>query len=152
VATEEMTLSISDVAAASGLRPSALRYYEEAGLITPAGRHGGRRIYRPDVLSRLALVALAREVGFTVPEIAALLRGHANGKERWREMAERKLGEIDLQMERLQAMKRLLRAAAACECSGVDACEVIEAAAERRRSARDGSGRLPAARYHTDVY
>jgi DNA-binding transcriptional MerR regulator len=130
-----MTLSISNVAAASGLRPSALRYYEEAGLITPAGRRGGRRIYRPDVLSRLALVALAREVGFTVPEIAALLGGHANDKERWREMAERKLGEIDLQMERLQAMKRLLRAAAACECSGVDACEVIEAAGERRRSA-----------------
>lgn len=130
-----MTLSISDVAAASGLRPSALRYYEEAGLITPAGRRGGRRIYRPDVLSRLALAALAQEVGFTVPEIAALLGGHANNKERWREMAERKLGEIDLQMERLQAMKRLLQAAAACECSGVDACEVIEAAAERRRSA-----------------
>jgi DNA-binding transcriptional MerR regulator len=130
-----MTLSISDVAAASGLRPSALRYYEEAGLITPAGRRGGRRIYRPDVLSRLGLVALAREVGFTVAEIAALLGGHVNDKERWREMTERKLGEIDLQMERLQAMKRLLRAAAACECSGVDACEVIEAAAERRRSA-----------------
>jgi DNA-binding transcriptional MerR regulator len=132
-----MTLSISDVAAASGLRPSALRYYEEAGLITPAGRRGGRRIYRPDVLSRLALVALAQEVGFTVPEIAALLGGHAHDKERWREMADRKLGEIDLQMERLQAMKRLLRAAAACECSGVDACEVIEAAAERRRAARE---------------
>jgi DNA-binding transcriptional MerR regulator len=130
-----MTLSIGDVADASGLRPSALRYYEEAGLITPAGRRGGRRVYRPDVLSRLALVALAQEVGFTVAEIAALLRGHVNDKERWREMAERKLGEIDLQMERLQAMKRLLGAAAACECSGVDACEVIEAAAERRRSA-----------------
>lgn len=132
-----MTLSISDVAAASGLRPSALRYYEEAGLISPAGRRGGRRIYRSDVLSRLALVALAQEVGFTVREIAALLGGHVHDKERWREMAERKLGEIDLQMERLQAMKRLLRAAAACECSGVDACEVIEAAAERRRSARE---------------
>lgn len=132
-----MTLSISDVAAASGLRPSALRYYEEAGLISPAGRRGGRRIYRSDVLSRLALVALAQEVGFTVREIAALLGGHVNDKERWREMAERKLGEIDLQMERLQAMKRLLRAAAACECSGVDACEVIQAAAERRRSARE---------------
>jgi MerR family transcriptional regulator, redox-sensitive transcriptional activator SoxR len=134
VASDEMTLSIGDVAAASGLRPSALRYYEEAGLITPAGRSGGRRIYRSDVLSRLALVALAREVGFTIPEIAALLGGHANGKQHWREMAERKLEEIDLQMERLQAMKRLLRAAAACECSGVDACEVIEAAGERRRS------------------
>jgi DNA-binding transcriptional MerR regulator len=132
-----MTVSISDVAAASGLRPSALRYYEEAGLINPAGRRGGRRIYRPDVLSRLALVALAQEVGFTVREIAALLGGHSNDKERWREMTERKLGEIDLQMERLQAMKRLLRAAAACECSDVDACEVIEAAAERRRSARE---------------
>jgi MerR family transcriptional regulator, redox-sensitive transcriptional activator SoxR len=131
-----MTLSISEVADASGLRPSALRYYEEAGLITPAGRRGGRRIYRPDMLSRLAFVALAREVGFTVPEIAALVSGHGNDKERWREMAERKLGEIDLQLESLQAMKRLLRAAAACECSGVDACEVIEAAAKRRRSAR----------------
>jgi DNA-binding transcriptional MerR regulator len=137
VATDEMTLSIGDVAAASGVRPSALRYYEDAGLITPAGRRGGRRIYRPDVVSRLALVALAQEVGFTIPEIAALLGGHANDKERWREMAERKLGEIDLQMERLQAMKRLLRTAASCQCSGVDACEVIEAAAERRRSARE---------------
>src|ERR687898_1354667 len=116
-----MTVSISDVAAASGLRPSALRYYEEAGLISPAGRRGGRRIYRPAVLSRLAIVALAQEVGFTVREIAALLGGHVNDKERWRGMGERKLGEIHLQMERLQAMKRLLRAAAACEGSGVGA-------------------------------
>ena len=77
-----MTLSIGDVAAASGLRPSALRYYEEAGLISPPGRRGGRRIYRPDVLSRLALVALAQEVGFTVREIATLLGGHVNDKER----------------------------------------------------------------------
>jgi DNA-binding transcriptional MerR regulator len=137
VTTDETTLSIGDVAASSGLRPSALRYYEEAGLITPVGRRGGRRIYPPDVLSRLGLVALAQDVGFTVPEIAALLGGHGNGKERWRELAERKLGEIDVQMERLQAMKRLLQAAAACECSGVDACDVIEAAAERRRSARE---------------
>jgi MerR family redox-sensitive transcriptional activator SoxR len=135
VATEEVTLSIGDVAAASGLRPSALRYYEEVGLIRPAARRGGRRVYRPDVLSRLALVALAQDVGFTVAEIAALLAGHANGKARWREMAERKLGEIDLQMEKLQEMKRLLRAAAVCECGGLDACELIEAAAERRRSA-----------------
>lgn len=55
-----MTLSVGDVAAASGLRPSALRYYEEAGLIMPLDRRGGRRLYRPDVLSRLALVALAQ--------------------------------------------------------------------------------------------
>jgi MerR family redox-sensitive transcriptional activator SoxR len=135
VAAEETTLSISDVAASSGLRPSALRYYEEVGLISPAGRSGGRRIYRPDVLPRLALVALAQEVGFTIPEIAALLGGHADGKERWREMCDRKLGEIDVQIENLQAMKRLLRTAAACECSRMDACEVIDAAAERRRSA-----------------
>jgi DNA-binding transcriptional MerR regulator len=135
VPADETALSIGDVADASGLRPSALRYYEEAGLITPIGRRGGRRIYRPDVLSRLGLVALAREVGFTVPEIAALLGGHGNNKERFRDMAERKLGEIELQMERLQAMKRLLRAAAACECSALDGCEVVEAAAERRRSA-----------------
>jgi MerR family transcriptional regulator, redox-sensitive transcriptional activator SoxR len=135
VATEEVTLSIGEVAAASGLRPSALRYYDEVGLIRPAARRGGRRVYRPDVLSRLALVALAREVGFTVAEITALLGGHVNDKERWRAMAERKLDEIDLQMAKLQEMKRLLQAAAVCECGGVDACELIEAAAERRRSA-----------------
>jgi DNA-binding transcriptional MerR regulator len=146
-----MTLSISDVAAASGLQPSALRYYEEAGLITPAGRRGGRRIYRSDVLSRLGLVALAREVGFTVQEVAALLDGHGNDRECWREMTERKLGEIDLQMERLKAMKRLLQAAAACECSRLDACEVIEAVAERRRSAGGRWRQAPAVRQQTDV-
>jgi MerR family transcriptional regulator, redox-sensitive transcriptional activator SoxR len=134
VAGAETTLSISEVAAASGLRPSALRYYEEVELISPVGRRGGRRHYRPDVVARLGLVALAQDVGFTVAEIRALLDGHAKEKESWREMTGRKLGEIELQMEKLQAMKRLLQAAAACECAGVDGCEFIEAAAERRRS------------------
>ena len=133
----EGTLSISEVAAASGSRPSALRYYEEVGLISPMGRRGGRRYYRPDVLSRLALVALAQDVGFTVAEIRALLAGHGKVRPRWREMTERKVAEIDLQMEKLQTMRRLLQAAAACECGGGAGCELVEAAGERRRSARD---------------
>jgi MerR family redox-sensitive transcriptional activator SoxR len=134
VAAAETTLDISEVSAASGLRPSALRYYEDVGLISPVGRRGGRRLYRASVLPRLALVALAQDVGFTISEIRTLLEGHGKENERWREMTRRQLGEIELRLEKLQAMKRLLQQAAACECSGVEGCELIESAAERRRS------------------
>jgi MerR family transcriptional regulator, redox-sensitive transcriptional activator SoxR len=128
-----MTLSISEVAAATGLRSSALRYYEERGLIRPVGRRGGCRHYDRDVLSRLAFIALCQDVGFTLAETATLLDGRPDARARWQRLAERKLGEIQHQLERLQTMQRHLRAALACTCERVDGCQLVEDAAGRRR-------------------
>lgn len=128
-----MALSITEVSAASGLRPSALRYYEEAGLIAPRERRGGRRYYDAAVLSRLAFIALCQDVGFTIAEIATLVDGGAGTRQRWQHLAEDKLEDIDSQLRKLRQMKRHLRSALGCQCGSVESCEVVEAAAHRRQ-------------------
>ena len=128
-----MALSIGEVATASGARPSALRYYEQAGLITPLERRGGRRYYEPAVLSRLAFIALCQDAGFTIAEIATLLDGRPDARQHWQQLAETKLEEIEGQMQKPREMKRHLQSALACECGNVESCELTDAAAERRR-------------------
>jgi MerR family transcriptional regulator, redox-sensitive transcriptional activator SoxR len=131
---DRAVLSIGEVAAAAGVRPSALRYYEEVGLIAPRERRGGRRYYDPDVLSRLAFIALCQDAGFTIAEIATLLEGRLDARRRWRRLAEAKLDDIGRQMDQLREMRRLLEAALACGCGSVETCDLVDAAAHRRRA------------------
>ncbi|KAA8890404.1 MerR family transcriptional regulator [Nocardia colli] len=106
-------LDIAEVAEESGLAPSALRFYEKRGLITPAGRNGLRRTFRPDVLGRLALVACARGAGFTIAEIAGFLRATPSDTELRAGMA-RKATELDEDIARLTRMRDSLRHASTC--------------------------------------
>ena len=126
------TLSISDVSARSGVRPSALRYYEDEGLISSSARIGGRRHYDPSVLRRLAIIALCQEVGFTVAELRQLLGSGRGAKRRWRVLAERKLEEIDAHIEKARATRELLTKVLECGCGDPAACEMTTGAAERR--------------------
>ena len=68
-------LVISDVARVFGLRTSAIRYYEQIGILPPAMRKNGQRRYNDSVLFRLAVVQRARETGFTLEEIRELFFG-----------------------------------------------------------------------------
>jgi len=61
-----MYLSISEVAKQIGLRPSAIRYYEQIGVLPPAHRVSGQRRYDPTVLYRLAIIQRARQLGFII--------------------------------------------------------------------------------------
>ena len=72
-------LDIAEVARASGMAASALRFYEERGLIAPIGRHGLRRLFDPGVLERLKLIALGRAAGFSLQEIAAMFAPEFRG-------------------------------------------------------------------------
>jgi len=65
-------MDINEVARTSGVAASALRYYEEKGLIASVGRRGLRRTFEPRVLERLALIALGRAAGFSLEEIARM--------------------------------------------------------------------------------
>lgn len=123
-------IGISEVAGATGLQSSALRYYEKAGLIAPAGRAGGRRQYDPSVLRRLAAVALLQEAGFTIAEVRDVL---AAGNDSWRTLAQQKLAELDAHMARVVAARELLVSAIECDCSGLDTCELIAARRGRHR-------------------
>jgi MerR family transcriptional regulator, redox-sensitive transcriptional activator SoxR len=127
----ERFLSITEVGAQTGLNSSALRYYENAGLIESAGRVGGRRVFAPGVLPRLAAVALLQEVGFTIEEIRQTIEGRSQGA--WRALAEAKLQEIDAHLERVARARELLRAALACGCSSPTECGFVDERRGRHR-------------------
>src|SRR6478752_1945373 len=85
-------LTVSEVAHRSGFAPSALRFYEEKGLIEASRTSGGQRRYARAVLRRLAFVRAASNVGLSLGEIAAELdtlpHGRAPNAEDWRRISE----------------------------------------------------------------
>jgi DNA-binding transcriptional MerR regulator len=117
-------LTITEVAAATGLAPSALRYYERKGLIAPAGRRSGTRVYEPDVLEDLALVDLCQQLGFTIAEIAVLVDEHGPPR-RWRDLAERKLEEVEAQLAFAQRAKTMLEHLLGCGHRSIETCPVF---------------------------
>lgn len=119
------TMPIGEVARRAGLATSAIRYYEREGLLPRATRASGRRRYGPEVLERLMLIALAKRAGFTLQEVRILLGGMGGGPRATRRLAtlaQHKLPEIDASIQRLQEVRRLLQAAARCECPTLSAC------------------------------
>lgn len=65
-------MDISEVAKATGLPASTLRFYEEKGLIQSTGRLGLRRLFSANVIERLALIALGRHAGFSLDEMGEM--------------------------------------------------------------------------------
>ncbi|TKB02413.1 MerR family transcriptional regulator [Alteromonas portus] len=106
-------MEISQVAKKSGVSASTLRFYEEKGLITSIGRQGIRRVFSPNVLERLELIALGRAAGFSLEEIAGIL-GNEPKPEIDRELLLRKANELDGTIKKLTAMRDGLQHAAAC--------------------------------------
>ena len=118
-------LTISEVARVFGLRTSAIRYYEQIGILPSPPRKSGQRRYSETVLSRLAVIQRARETGFTHDEIRELFFGFRPGTpppKRWRELSRRKLKELEKRMERLKTMETLLKRMENCHCNALDEC------------------------------
>jgi DNA-binding transcriptional MerR regulator len=106
-------LDISDVAKRSGVPASALRFYEEKGLIASVGRRGLHRLFDPRVLERLSLISLGRAAGFTLDEIAQMFA--ADGRPMIdRQLLARKAEQLDETIRKLLAMRNGLRHAARC--------------------------------------
>jgi MerR family redox-sensitive transcriptional activator SoxR len=118
-------LSIGEVARQAGILASAIRYYEQAGLLPAPRRTGGQRRYDPAILDRLALIQFAQRAGFTIAEIRTLFEGFEEETPmsvRWQILAREKLAEVDALMDRAQRMRTLLGQALACGCLRLDDC------------------------------
>jgi MerR family redox-sensitive transcriptional activator SoxR len=90
-------MTIGEVARRSGLRPSAIRYYEALGLLPSRRAPAAAGGMTNDVLKRLAMVRFAKHVGFSMEEVKLLLDG-VNGRpptERWRKLARAKAKQVD---------------------------------------------------------
>jgi MerR family redox-sensitive transcriptional activator SoxR len=124
----DSNLTIGDVAERAGVEPSAIRYYESLGLLPKPTRVGGKRRYDNDVLDRLALIALAKDAGFTMGEIKQLVSEKTPTNfpaEKWKLLATRKLAELDEAAARIRRMRRVLRSALECGCVDLAACAPI---------------------------
>jgi DNA-binding transcriptional MerR regulator len=134
-------VDINEVARASGVPASTLRYYEEKGLIASVGRRGLRRTFEPRVVERLALIALGRAAGFSLDEIARLLA--PDGRPQIdRQLLAGKADELDRTIRKLSAMRDGLRHAAACRAPSHMECptfrRLLGAAASGARRKRPG--------------
>lgn len=105
-------MDIAEVAKASGLPASTLRFYEEKGLIRSNGRKGLRRLFSANVIERLALIALGRNAGFSLDEIGEMFI--SEGLDINRTLLLAKADELDRKIKELTAMRDGLRHAAAC--------------------------------------
>jgi len=120
--------SIGQGARRAGLRRSAIRYYEQIGLLPQAARVSGQRRYDSSVLTRLSIIELAQRAGFTLAETRTLLDGFAPDAppaERWQALARQKLSDVDALIERANGMRRLLQEGLQCGCPSLDECEFL---------------------------
>ena len=119
-------LTISQVARQVGLQPSAIRYYEQIGILLPAQRIGGMRRYDTTVLHRLAVIQRARQTGFILNEIRGLFFGFrdtARASQRWQKLSGRKLAELAELTAQIKTMQRLLqKMMECCHCETLDQC------------------------------
>ena len=118
-------MRIGEVARKAGVRPSAIRFYEAAGVLPLAARQSGQRRFAEDTELHLAVIEFARAAGFTIAEIKLLFHGFrrdAPASDRWRRLARKKLHEIDQLMARLETMQKLLKGSMRCSCIKLEDC------------------------------
>src|SRR5271156_864290 len=118
-------MKIGELAGRTGLNASAIRYYEQVGLLAAPHRASGQRRYADDAVHRVRLICFASEMGFTLGEIKIFLNGlreDAPVGPRWRKLALRKIQEVKRTIDRSRQLKTLLEHLLECQCASLQVC------------------------------
>lgn len=133
-------LSIGEVARRTGIRTSALRYYEDAGILPTPTRVSGQRRYDADAIRRIDVLRFAQQAGFSLQEIKTLFHGFGAEtplSSRWKALARAKLEELDRLAQRVRRMRRALELGLKCGCVRIEDCALSPAdVAETPRASR----------------
>jgi MerR family redox-sensitive transcriptional activator SoxR len=134
-------LSIGEVAERSGLAASAVRFYEKAGLVSAERTPGNQRLFRRDVLRKLAFIRIAQKVGLSLEEIMAALKelpaDKAPNAKQWRQLSIGWRERIDERIEILEALRGGLSSCIGCGCLSLRTCALAN---RDDRAALSGSG------------
>ncbi len=134
-------LTISEVSKRSGVAASALRFYEQRGLITSERAGSGHRRYPRAVLRRIAFIVFAQQIGLTLDEIgvelAKLPPDHAPTRDDWSRLSSGWSARIDERIAELQRLKVGLTECIGCGCLSLDRCQLAN---PEDRAARFGPG------------
>ena len=115
-------LSIGELARRVGVSASALRYYEEIGLLPTMPRIAGQRRYSDSAVGHVAVILLLRDVGFSLAEQKALMASRAVALDDWQRLARRKLGELDEQIAKAQTARQAIDHALRCPHEDILEC------------------------------
>src|ERR1700678_4070902 len=139
--TSSTLLTITEVSRRSGVAASALRFYEQRGLITSERAGSGHRRYPRPVLRRIAFVVFAQRIGLTLEEIgielARLPAGHAPSRRDWSRLTNAWAHRIDGRIAELERLKLGLTECIGCGCLSLDRCKLAN---PNDRAARLGPG------------
>ena len=120
------TLTIGQLSQRSGVATSALRYYEDLGLIGSERSAGNQRRYPQHVLRRVAFIRSAQRVGLTLDEVAEALAtlpdGRTPTKADWSRLSRSWRPRIDAQIERLERLRDRLDSCIGCGCLSLRTC------------------------------
>ena len=118
-------MKIGQLARETGVAASAIRYYERLGLLPAPDRASGQRRYPRDAHNRVLLIRFASEMGFTLGEIKLFLSGLRESRPvgpRWKSLANRKIREVDDQIQNARRLKALLEHLVQCHCASLQIC------------------------------
>ena len=125
-------LTIGEVARRSGVAASALRFYEERGLLTSERAGSGHRRYRRPVLRRIAFIVFAQRIGLTLDEIGAELAklppDRAPTRRDWSRLSSTWTSRIDQRIAELQRLKVGLTECIGCGCLSLERCKLANPA------------------------
>ncbi len=134
-------LTIGDVARRTGLSVSAIRYYEEEGLVAAARSRGGRRMFARSDIRRLSFVMIVQQLGFSLDEIRAYLATlpveRAPTRADWSRISRRIRGELDNRIAMMERLRDKLDGCIGCGCLSLDNCTLYN---PQDKVARTGTG------------
>ncbi|BDI30701.1 redox-sensitive transcriptional activator SoxR [Capsulimonas corticalis] len=134
-------IAISEVSRRSGVAASALRFYEERGLISSQRSGSGHRRYPRSVLRRIAFIVFAQRIGMTLEEVGEELRklpdGRAPEGEDWAKVSAAWTERVDARIDELRRLRSGLTACIGCGCLSLERCKLVN---PDDRAARFGPG------------
>jgi MerR family redox-sensitive transcriptional activator SoxR len=121
-------LTVGELATRSGVAPSALRFYEEKGLITSVRTGGNQRRYERSTLRRVAFIRIAQQVGVSLAQIRAALgelpEGRTPTKADWARLSARWQADLDARIRLLGKLRDDLTGCIGCGCLSLRACRL----------------------------
>jgi MerR family transcriptional regulator, redox-sensitive transcriptional activator SoxR len=137
----QAVLTISEISRRSGVASSALRFYEERGLITSKRASSGHRRYPRAVLRRIAFIVFAQRIGLSLDEIGAELgklpADRIPTRQDWSRLSGKWLKRIDQKLAELERLKEGLTSCIGCGCLSLKRCHLAN---PDDRSGRAGPG------------
>lgn len=122
-------LTVSELSARSGVAPSALRFYEDRGLLFAERTPAGHRRYRRGMIRRVAFIVFAQRVGLTLDEVgralASLPADRAPSVAQWTRLSRLWTARVDARIAELQRLRRGLSDCIGCGCLSLERCHIL---------------------------